>query len=186
MRKAVVAFDVRAARTCDGRCKALHRLNQAGAKQRHQHQVHAVQSSIDSAVAAANDRVVMAENLARPRITVEVGVPGYRDARAEGTIKRIIRVLQTIAGVAHQGKTNDRVVYLAQQCRTLASPQVVFDANRLVRRIHEFDLLAILLHRRHLQRPSQAVGEGESRLHVPGVAEIDVVERESCSCRMPG
>ena len=42
--------------------------------------------------------------------------------------------------------------------------------------VDELDLLASSLRRRHFQSPSQAVGEGKGRLHVPGVAEVDVVE----------
>ena len=63
---------------------------------------------------------------------------------------------------------------------------VALDVNRLVRLIDEFDLLAILFTGGISSVQPKTVGQREGWLHMPGVAEIDVVIREWCFDRMPG
>ncbi len=77
-----------------------------------------------AAIATANDRIFMAKDLARQRITVEVRTPGRGDARAEFAIVRVIGIFQPVGGIAHQGKTDFGVVHLACQRLALASRQI--------------------------------------------------------------
>ena len=61
---------------------ALDRLDKPGSQQRHEYEVHAVESSIDAAVAATNDSSVAPKCLAQEALG-NVGVPGRGEAGAE-------------------------------------------------------------------------------------------------------
>src|SRR6266478_1803601 len=106
---------------------------------------------------------------------VEIGVPRGGDARTEGAIKGFVGVLLPGAGVAHQGKTYGRIVHLTVQSSLFALFKVALNVKLLAAGVYQFDLLAALFRRRHFERPAKAVSECEGRLHVPTVAEVDVV-----------
>ena len=99
-------------------------LDETEAQQRYQHLGHTVQAAVLAAIAAANDRIFMAEDLARHRITVEARAPGRGDARAEFAIVRVVGVLLPVAGIGYRGKADFGIVHLACQRRALASRQV--------------------------------------------------------------
>src|SRR5215469_7118858 len=71
---------------------ALNRLNQAGAEQRNQHQVNAVQASVDSAITSPDDSALAPEQPTQKAIS-HVRVPGCREARAEAAVERVVGVL---------------------------------------------------------------------------------------------
>ena len=96
----------------------------------------------------------MAKDLAREGIVVEARVPGCGDARAELAIVWIVGILLPIGDIACQGKTDFWVVRLAGQSVALASRQIGPSRNGLVGVVYHYDLFAIRLGGRHLQRPA--------------------------------
>src|SRR5207244_11479817 len=71
---------------------ALHGLDEASAQQRHQHQVHAIQTSVDPVIPAADNALAMSECFIQES-TVEVRAPGNSNTRAERAIERVVRIL---------------------------------------------------------------------------------------------
>ncbi len=67
------------------------------------------------------------------------------------------------------------VVDIALQSGVLALLEVVESLDRLIGCIHQIGLLAGGFRGGHFQRPAHAIGQGEGRLQVPSVAEVDVV-----------
>ena len=61
---------------------ALDGLDKSGTKQRHQHEIHAIQTAIDSAIAAADDSLAPAKEFAEESI-VKIRIPSCGKARAE-------------------------------------------------------------------------------------------------------
>ena len=100
-------------------------------------------------------------------------VPGHREAWAELLVIGIIGILAM--GVVHQVKPDYWVENLARERSFLASRQIRLHVDRFIGRIHEFDLLAGLLNRRHFQSPSQPISHRNRWLHTPGIAEIEAV-----------
>src|SRR5664279_5684085 len=101
-------------------------LNQAGAEQRNQHKVDAIQASVGEAVAAANHRLAVAEY-----------IPCCCETRAPLSVVRVVRVLRRMGGVPQQREANLRVVYISRQCRCLSGTQVPVSYTHL--RAHETD-----------------------------------------------
>src|SRR5262249_33831129 len=65
---------------------ALYGLDQPGAQQGNENQVHAVQTAIDPVVAAANNGTILPKDRAQEAAGVEVRIPSHRDARAERAV----------------------------------------------------------------------------------------------------
>ncbi len=97
----------------------MNSLDKSGTQQGHQDKVHTVQTSVDTAIAAADNGLVAAEHFAHPTIA-EIRVPGRSDARAERTVEREIRVFLPGAGIAYEGKADLRVVDLSIQSRSFS------------------------------------------------------------------
>src|SRR5262249_43912926 len=157
---------------------ALDGLNEAGTQQWNQHEIHSVQATKDSAVAAPNYRVLPAEEFAGKGVTVKVRIPRGRHAWAERTVVGIVGVLSSVFSVAHQIESDGRIVDLSLQCSVLAEVQIGNGIDNLISLVDEFNLFPVLFDRRHLERPSQTVGEREGLFHVPSVTEIEVVKRD--------
>src|ERR1700692_2050170 len=93
---------------------ALDSLDQAGTQQRHEDKVHAVQTSIDSAIATTDNALATAEHLAQDSVRV-VGIPSCGNPRAERTVEGVIGILLARSRVANKSEANLRVVNLASQ-----------------------------------------------------------------------
>src|SRR5439155_16464509 len=91
--------------------------------------------------------------------------------------ERIVRVLAAPADIADGGKSESWIVDLSGQGGCFPLSQIVLRDDRISCGVYQHDLLALYLIRRHLDRISEAVGQREGWTHAPGVAEIDVVER---------
>src|ERR1700683_993312 len=107
-------YGTRRAQTGSEVVGALHGLDGANDEQWYECLVHTVQAAIDAAVAAAKDRIFMAEDFTRQGISVEVGAPSYRDTRTEFAVVRVIGTIAPVSNVMHQGKTDFGIVDLAQ------------------------------------------------------------------------
>src|SRR5205085_1939501 len=133
---------------------------------------------IDAPVSAAYYSLVIAEDLACP-VIAEVRVPGRSHTWAERTVKRIVRIFRRVAGISEQRKTHFGVIDLPLQSRAPASADVGLYVQRLIAGVDEFNLFSVSLRRRHLQRPTQSIGQREGRLHVPTIAEVHIVVRNA-------
>src|SRR5262249_50088161 len=74
-------------------------------------------------------------------------------------------------------ETNGRIVDLSLECGVFALLQVGHRVDRLADRIYELNLATLLFDGRHFERPTEAIGQRDRRLHAPRIAEVDVVER---------
>ena len=81
------------------RADALHGLDEPGAEQGHEHEVHAVQAPIEHAVTAADNRLISTKQVAQ-KPAIKARIPSRSHTRTEGLVIGVVRIFRVAGHIA--------------------------------------------------------------------------------------
>src|SRR5580692_2895605 len=97
--------------------------------------------------------------------------------RTETSVVRVVRVL--VACVTDELIADLWKIDMPVQRRLLAVPQEVFRSDLLATCVDKRGVQTGRLIGRHFERPGETVAKGERGLHMPRIAEINVIGRNN-------